>query len=221
MWFEALLGLKINLGKSEIFPTGMVDRMEDLVADLGYKIGSLPSTYLGLPLGASHKSIGVWDPFEERFRRRFAAWKLQYISKGGRLTLIRSTLSSLPISFMSLFRIPIRVCRRLEKIQRDFLWGGGNHKPHMVNWATVCLDKKNGGLGVRGLFNLNKALLGKWNWHFANERNLLWRKAGNSKYGEMQGGWCSGENRGNLGIGVWKEIRKDWVTLFDNFKCLI
>ena len=86
------------------------------MVELGCKIGSLPFTYLGLPLGAPHKSVGVWDQIEERFRRRLAAWKCQYMSKGGRVTLIRSTLSSLPIYFMSLFQIPSRVCRRLEKI---------------------------------------------------------------------------------------------------------
>ena len=56
-------------------------------------------------------------------------------SKGGRLTLIRSTLSSMPIYFMSLFRIPRIVILRLEKIQGDFFWGGENleQKTHLVN----------------------------------------------------------------------------------------
>ena len=38
---------------------------------------------------------------------------------------------------------------RLDQIQRNFLWGGGNleKKLHLVKWATICLDKKNGGLG--------------------------------------------------------------------------
>jgi hypothetical protein len=35
-----------------------------------------------------------------------------YLSKGGRLTLIKSTLSNLPTYYLSLF-----------PIQRDFLWG--------------------------------------------------------------------------------------------------
>ena len=42
-------------------------------------------------------------------------------------------------------------------------------KPHLMNWAIVCIDKKDGGLGVIGLYKLNKALLGKQNWRFANE----------------------------------------------------
>ncbi|RVW76004.1 hypothetical protein CK203_052807 [Vitis vinifera] len=88
-------------------------------------VGSLPSTYLGLPLGAPHKSVVVWDGVEERMRKRLALWKRQFISKGGRLTLIWSTLASMPIYLMSLMRIPRVVRLRLEKIQRDFLWGGG------------------------------------------------------------------------------------------------
>ena len=73
-------------------------------------------------------------------------------------------------------------------------------------------------MGVRGLHKLNKALLGKWNWRFSNERNALWRETINRKFGEMQGGWCSGEIRVNFGIGLYKEIRKDWGNTLDNVK---
>ena len=66
---------------------------------------------------------------------------------------------------MSLFRIPKGVKSRLEKIQWDFLWGGGNveRKIHLLNWSTVCTSKEKGGLGVRSLVKMNKSLLGKWN----------------------------------------------------------
>ncbi|RVW36721.1 putative mitochondrial protein [Vitis vinifera] len=56
------------------------------------RVGSLPSTYLGLPLGAPFKSVSVWDGVEEQFRKRLAMWKRQYLSKGGRATLIRKGL---------------------------------------------------------------------------------------------------------------------------------
>ena len=121
MWFEAYSGLKINLSKSEIILVGRVDNIEMLASELGCGVGSLPTTYSGLPVGAPHRAMGVWDTIEERFRKRLTSWKRQYISKGGRLTLIRSTLSSLPIYFLSLFRMPKLVCSRLEKIQRGFL----------------------------------------------------------------------------------------------------
>ena len=103
---RSVIGLKINLNKSEIIPIGPMDNMEELASGLGCKAGSFLTSYLGLPLGAKHKALGVWDSIEERFRKRLASWKIQYISKGGRAMLIRSTLSSLPIYYLSLFRMP-------------------------------------------------------------------------------------------------------------------
>ena len=56
------------------------------------------------------------------------------------------------IYFMSLVRLPKIVKTRLERIQREFLWGGGalEKKPHLVNWSIVCLVKKKGGLRCKG-----------------------------------------------------------------------
>ncbi|KAL6329297.1 hypothetical protein AAG906_015506 [Vitis piasezkii] len=69
MWFEATSGLRINLNKSEILPVG-----------LGCKVGS-PFHLFGAPLGASQKSVKVWDGVEERMRKKLALWKRQFISK--------------------------------------------------------------------------------------------------------------------------------------------
>ena len=85
-------------------------------------MGTLLTTYLGLPLGMRHNATEAWDVVEEKFRKKLVLWKRQHISKGGRLTLIRSTLSNLPIYIMPLFRMPKGVKARLEKIQRDSLW---------------------------------------------------------------------------------------------------
>ena len=59
------------------------------------KVWALPASYMGLPLGVPHNSVVVWDGIEERFKNRLSLWKRQYIFEGGRLTLIRSTLSCL------------------------------------------------------------------------------------------------------------------------------
>ena len=76
-----------------------------------------------MSLGAPFKSVAAWDGIKERFCKRLAMWKRQYISKGGRITLIRSTLSNLLIYFMSNFQLPREVRMRLEQIQRDFFFG--------------------------------------------------------------------------------------------------
>jgi hypothetical protein len=120
-------------------------------------------------------------------------WKRLYLSKGGKLTLIKSTLSNLPTCCLSLFPILVGVANRLEKIQRGILWGGigDEFKFHQVNWSNLCILKNSGGLGVRNMLQFNQALLGKWLWRFATQRDALWRKLVDIKYDSMRDGWCS------------------------------
>jgi hypothetical protein len=139
---------------------------------------------------------------------KLAGWKSLYLSKGGRLTLLKSTLSSLPTYYLSLFTVPISVANRIERIQRNFLWGsygeGVNH--HLVNWDIVCSPIKYGGLGVKKLVVFNKALLGKWLWRFGIEESKLWRMVIATKYGVFSGGWFTNNPRGSHGCGLWRSI---------------
>ena len=109
IWFEAVSGLKINLGKSELVPVGMVHNFDLLLNVLFCKQGTLPMKYLGFPLGAKFKDKAIWNPILEKIKWRLVGWKRLYLSKGGRVTLIKSTLSNLPTYFLSLFPIPIAV----------------------------------------------------------------------------------------------------------------
>ena len=57
LWFEAISGLKINLDKSLILSVGDVVNLDVLAFELECRIGVLPSTYLGLPLGTRRNSL--------------------------------------------------------------------------------------------------------------------------------------------------------------------
>jgi len=81
--FEMMSGLKINLSKSVRIPVGEVPELNNLAQFLGCGVDSLPSSYLGLPLGASFKSKVVWEPVVEGFRKKLAAWKSILLSRGG------------------------------------------------------------------------------------------------------------------------------------------
>jgi hypothetical protein len=117
---------------------------------------------------------------------RLAGWKKIYLSKGGRLTLIKSTLSNLPTYYLSLFPVPMSEANRIEKIQRDFLWGrmGDEKKLHLVSWNQVCHPLRIRGLGIRNVLKFNKALLGKWLWRYVNESEALWCKIIKENYEE-------------------------------------
>ena len=120
-FFQAFTGLKVNVGKSEIVLVREVYNLVALASILHCRVGSLPMKYLGMLLGTSFKTVSIWNPILEKMEKKLSGWKCLYLSKGCRLTLLRSTLSSFPTYFLSLFTIPKAVAARMESIKRNFL----------------------------------------------------------------------------------------------------
>lgn len=182
--FSLALGLRINFSKSKIFGVGDRALVAEAAAILGCIAGSLPSRHLGLPLGSSSRSKGIWDPVIETMEKRLALWKSKMISKGGRLTLIKSALSNIPIYHLSLFHLPASVARKLDSIVRNFLWCGvmEGRKFVAVAWDRVCTPVSSGGLGIRLFKDMNVALLSKWLWRYEKEKDSLRRKVIRHKY---------------------------------------
>ena len=114
--FQAVTGLKVNIQKSEMVPIEEVDDVHALAEILVCRIETLPMSYLGMPLGVSHNSPSIWNPILEKTEWKLAGWKKLYLFKEGRLTLLKSMLSSLPTYFLSLFTIPTYVANRIEKL---------------------------------------------------------------------------------------------------------
>ena len=186
--------------KSEMVPIGKVYDVHALAEILGCSVGTLPMSYLGMPLGASRNFPSIWNPILEKIERKLAVWKKLYLSKGVCLTLLKITLSSLPTYLLSLFTIPTYVANKIEKLQMDFLWG--DSKTHLVGWDKVCAPIANGGLGIRKLTTFNKALLGKWLWRFGKEEDRLWRRVVVSKYGEDWGGMDLKVRKGSTWVWI-------------------
>ncbi len=163
-------------------------------------------------LDSSFKSLSIWNPIIEKMECRLVGWKRLHLSKEGGLTLLKSTLSSLLTYFLSLFTIPASVAKRIERLQRNFLWDSTDEAPrhHLVRWDNVCSPFANGGLGIRKLVDFNRALLGKWLWRFGLEETRLWRRVLVARHGVVAGGWCTHLVRGSHGCGVWKSIMMGW-----------
>ncbi|RVW76366.1 hypothetical protein CK203_049900 [Vitis vinifera] len=180
-WFEAASGLRINLAKSELIPVGEVEEIEEMAVELGCRVGSLPNVYLGLPLGVPHKASSMWDGVEEKMRRRLALWKRQYISKGGRVTLIKSTWPACRSTNCPCFECPRWWQEGLKSSKETFFgegeaWKGKFAFEEDKLWKKVIMEKfGQEGLGwrtneARGTFGVGvwKEILKEADWCWDN-----------------------------------------------------
>ena len=126
--------------------------------------------------------ISNWDPVKDVFRSRLSSWKAKVLSIGGRMTLIKSVLESLPTYYFSLYKAPVKIISELEAMIKKFLWGGNIdvRKLHWVSWDKVTCPKRYGGLGLKELKISNSALLLKWAWRYRVETDALSRRIVNA-----------------------------------------
>lgn len=125
---------------------------------------------------------------------------------GGRVTLIKFVLSSIPINVLSCFICPSAVLKKIKRIRYDIMWNDKveKRKYHMVSWNVVSQPIACGGLGIRSLFTVNKALIGKWSWRLGDVTEGLWRRIIGEKY--------IANHRGAHGSG-WLKPSPLWVEL--------
>ncbi|GJU85058.1 RNA-directed DNA polymerase, eukaryota, reverse transcriptase zinc-binding domain protein [Tanacetum coccineum] len=177
--FFCASGLSINMHKSKLMGIAVDD---DIVNQAAHSIGCLqlksPFSYLGSRIGGSMSRINSWDDIVNKLLARLSKWKMKTLSIGGRLTLLKSVLGSTPIYYMSLFKVPSQVLKRMESIRSRFFNGVDimEKKLSFVSWNKVLASKNKGGLGVSSFFAMNRALMFKWVWRFKTDSTSLWAK---------------------------------------------
>ncbi|KAK1441010.1 hypothetical protein QVD17_06846 [Tagetes erecta] len=126
--------------------------------------GKLPVKYLGVPLISSRLTSQNCIELLDRMDGRISSWNNKFLSYAGRLQLVRSVLSSMHIFWAAAFILPTYIAKEIESKLKNFLWGGKEDKKVIakVAWKKVCLPKKEGGLGVRRVLDMNMALMVQW-----------------------------------------------------------
>ena len=179
--FALISGLSLNYSKSCFYSWNTMDHdwAKAIASSVGCLHSTPPFTYLGFPLGAQMNKCSAWKPVVKKVENRLASWKAKILSRAGKLTLIKSVLNSLPVYYMSMFKMPKAIAQKIVKLQRRFFWGGSsadNMSCPLVKWADIELPREMGGLGVGNIMHKNLILLFKWWWRFSESDNTLWKR---------------------------------------------
>ncbi|KAL0288762.1 UNVERIFIED_CONTAM: putative ribonuclease H protein [Sesamum radiatum] len=177
--FAKLSGLHANPQKSQLILSRSAQAMrEHLTAALQFQEGHLPLRYLGLPLLASRLSISDCQTLLLKIDSRIKGWDSIQLSFAGRLQVIKSVLMSLNVYWAMAFILPKGVIRAVEKKMRNFLWKGNSVVGYpKVAWSDVCRPIEEGGLGIRDILALNKALMSRHLWNvIQNNQSSIWVK---------------------------------------------
>lgn len=132
---------------------------------------------LGYSLGANYSLRKTWNSIIEQIKRKLAMLKCKLLSHAGRLQLIKYVLNSLLLFYLSIFRIPDSVAKKIISLQKKFFWGANKDKARLVttNWHNIQTPIELGGLGLGNLQMKNLGLLLKWWWKYSTDQHSLWK----------------------------------------------
>ena len=200
-------GLKVNYSKSMLVPIN-IDTQESvsLAQSFGCSVGSLPFTYLGLPLGLTKPKIIDFLPMVSKCEKRLSCTSA-FLSQGGRLEVTNSIFTALSIFFMCTFKLHKTMVKQTDNYRKHCLWRGADlnaKSPPKAAWELVCLPKEEGGLGVLNLRTQNDALLLKYLDKFFNKVDIPWVHLIWEKY-YANGALPSAKKKGSF---WWRDILK-------------
>ncbi|KAK4252645.1 hypothetical protein QN277_014390 [Acacia crassicarpa] len=166
-------GERVNTAKSSMFFSPRVSRevITQIQSITNMKITAEIGTYLGFPLSRKRKPTATFQYIVERVSAKLATWKANSLSMAGRITLAKSILSSVPLYPMQVAHVPLSICKEVERIQCNFIWG---RRYHNVGWETITLPKHLGGLGIKQLAAMNSAFGCKLAWKLMTGEKGLW-----------------------------------------------
>ncbi|KEH37040.1 hypothetical protein MTR_2g029410 [Medicago truncatula] len=138
--FELTSGLKVNFSKSLVMGVNVGEEFLDLAERFLYcRVGSVPFTYLGLPVGANPRIEKTWQPLLQLLSNRPGSWGYKYVNLGGRVVLLNSVLNAIPIFDLFVMKMHVKVWKKIVRLQREFLWGGVKRSRSIpwISWAVV------------------------------------------------------------------------------------
>ncbi|KAF3796390.1 putative ribonuclease H protein [Nymphaea thermarum] len=172
--FELISGLSINSAKCHLSLIH-ADPATVLLAEacFGCKATGLPMDYLGLQITLSSPAPSFWDGVEQKLTDRLQCWQGKLLSLSGRITLAKHCLASVPLHALSVFRPPVAVLRRFDKLIRKIIWDGDRPSDRLAHWDVVAFPRLLEGAGVTILSRACESSLCSWWWRLATEHSPI------------------------------------------------
>ncbi|XP_058760915.1 uncharacterized protein LOC131634285 [Vicia villosa] len=134
--FELVSGLGINYHKSKLIGTNSSNTfLETASIVLSCKVEDIKFYFLDIPIGFNLRKKETWRHLLQKMKNRLVRWKNHFLNLGGRITLLKSILSSLTIFIMSFYKMPVKSVKEFKRLQSNFLWGGVEEK-RKINWIS-------------------------------------------------------------------------------------
>eukprot|EP00253_Pinus_taeda_P001754 PITA_01754 len=116
---------QVNESKSEIYSWNI--NKQELIGisnALGFKGHTRWDRfkYLGLPITNGPNRRSLWSDIICKIKTKIATWGGFWLSKGGKVILIKSLLSALPVYQATFLLAPRNIMDHISKLLRDFLW---------------------------------------------------------------------------------------------------
>ncbi|KAJ4803114.1 Ribonuclease H-like superfamily protein [Rhynchospora pubera] len=133
-------------------------------------------------------------------------WKKNLLSHAGRLTLLKATLTAIPVYSFSVSLLNKKTINAITSLIRRFFWGKQQTKYLApIAWHKLTTSWEGGGLAIKDLATFNKALMLKAVWAIASLKNLTWVHIINAKYCHDRGLWGTSTKRGTSQL--WKDVQ--------------
>ncbi|XP_010521022.1 PREDICTED: uncharacterized protein LOC104800018 [Tarenaya hassleriana] len=173
--FSRYSGLRINNSKSELFLSGMRASEADRICSVfGLTRGRLPVRYLGVPLSPRRLSREDYLPLINKIKAKLSAWSAKVLSSAGKVQLIASVIYGLVNSWSLVFMLPKFLLRQIDSMCSRFLWSNKqeSNSGHRIAWKDICQPKREGGLGLLKLEEMNITFRLRLIWKLLKLRDL-------------------------------------------------
>eukprot|EP01018_Ginkgo_biloba_P032610 Gb_14068 [translate_table: standard] len=124
---QAATGMEINWTKSALYTNALDDHLisrVERIFPLSHLDFNAGINYLGFCLKPNYYGTTDWRWLLSRIKQRISFWCNRWLSRGGRLILIKSLLETIPVFWHTMAYIPKGILEKIRKCCFNYLWKG-------------------------------------------------------------------------------------------------